>query len=138
MTHNLIDHDIQNRRDLHARIDLEAAAVGVQLAPVIGSRRHIRRMWDWLDNMRMAITQSVGEAVTTVITLGLLAALYVQISPSLASWATFTTASLYAVLLLLRIVRRANDACTNSEIMDYIATMDSLINEKLDMVVRNV
>jgi hypothetical protein len=122
-------------QDLMQHVDAEAFH-----DPFPVHRRRNQDLWEWLIAIYRIATDSAGTFAVTVIAWGLTSAVYFASWPTLLPWASFTTGSIYAILMLREIIRiaRKGDEFTLTEIGDRIVEMDHELNEKLDLVVRNV
>ena len=136
MTHNIpAAAPSQDMQDLMQHVDTEAFQ---DPFPVHHHRQQV--LWDWLIAINKIATDSAGTFVVTVVTWGIASAIYFTDWPMLLPWASSTTGSIYAVLMLREIIRiaRKGDEYTLTEIGDRLVDLDHELNEKLDLVVRNV
>jgi len=136
VTHNMPNAAAStDMQGLMQRVDAEAFQ-----DPFPVHRHRQQALWDWMIAIYRIATDSTGVMAVTVVAWGITTAVYFTNWPTLMPWASFTTGSIYAVLMLREIIRiaRKGDEFTLTEIGDRIVEMDHELNEKLDLVVRNV
>jgi hypothetical protein len=99
-----------------------------------------QRIWDLLLQIYGAITEAVYDFAVTVITLAIVISIYFTYWPYFFPWATFTTGSIYLVLLLMRIARRFHQDGQYSlnDIGSSINHMNDELTEKMNEVISNV
>lgn len=100
----------------------------------------VQQIFDLAIQVYAAIYDALYDFAVTMITLVILAGIYMTFWPQLLGWAMFVTVSIYLILMLMRILQRARqrEDPTLKEIEDRIVMMDYEWNEKWDEVRRNV
>lgn len=98
----------------------------------------IQKMWDLLIDVWERITASAYDCGVTVAAWAAAESIYVTYWPAHFTWATFTTTSIYLVLLLIRVVHKFDESYTLDEIGETLTNMDHELNEKIEEIQRNV